>query len=94
MLLEATISFDIATFFSLLEPFQNVHLALADPVLGTYTFINFHKIFYLHNLFIPSKGLFWLDVLVHQVVLGLSISLFLNQFDFETLSRVLNVVLK
>ena len=30
--IEATISFDIAAFFYLLEPFQYVHLALADPI--------------------------------------------------------------
>jgi len=36
---DATISFDIATFFYLLEPFQNVHLAFADPVVSTQNFI-------------------------------------------------------
>ena len=34
-------------------------------LLGTYTFINFHKIFYLHKLFIPFKGIFCFFVVVH-----------------------------
>ena len=33
MVWEATISFDIATFFYLLEQFQKVHLALAEPLV-------------------------------------------------------------
>ena len=59
-------------------------------LFGTYTFINLHKIFYLQKLFIPCKGIFWFFVLVHQVVLVFSISLFLNQFDFQQFVAILS----
>ena len=36
------------------DNFSYLHL-----LLSTYTFINFHKIFYLHKLFILFKGIFW-----------------------------------
>ena len=44
-------------------------------LLGTYTFIDFHKIFYLHKLFIPFEGTFWFfcaDALVCAGVLNFS----------------------
>ena len=58
-LLEATIRFDIATFLYLLEPFENEHLALVDPVSSNLQEISCKTPFKNFKPFVNTLNKFW-----------------------------------